>query len=287
MENSRLVGKINKRLTFMLHLAKDGIFPIVKDAAGHPLSSLPASGFPFAGTIQGEGKLCGIPSLFVRVAGCNLHCHWSTSEGKLTECDTAYAAYRLQNTFSLETEEICRLIRANTENLDHIVITGGEPFLQADALTNLCKALKQSRKYHVSIETNATLYDKDLVEQIDFFSLSPKLSSSQSPAFPGKQKSGVPLNPLCIQQFIDHARSNEKDFQLKFVYTATKDIQEIKTLLSSLKKWHKSDILLMPLGTTPTEVQAHSRETLRHCLQNGWRYCDRLHLTLFGPKEGV
>lgn len=43
----------------------------------------------------------------------------------------------------------------------------------------------------------------------------------------------------------------------------------------------------MPLGTTPTEVQAHSRETLRHCLQNGWRYCDRLHLTLFGPKEGV
>lgn len=51
MENNRLVGKINKRLTFMLHLAKDGIFPIVKDAAGHPLSSLPASGFPFAGTI--------------------------------------------------------------------------------------------------------------------------------------------------------------------------------------------------------------------------------------------
>ena len=150
------------------------------------------------------------------------------------------------------------------------MITGGEPFLQAEALTNLCKALKQSRKYHLTIETNATLYDKDLVEQIDFFSLSPKLSSSQSPAFSGKQKSGDPLNPLCIQQFIDHARSNEKDFQLKFVYTATKDILEIKTLLSSLKKWHKSDILLMPLGTTPTEVQAHSRDTLRQCLQNGW-----------------
>ena len=53
----------------MLHLAKDGIFPITKDKDGKLLKELPASGLHVAGTIQGEGKLNGIPSLFIRLAG--------------------------------------------------------------------------------------------------------------------------------------------------------------------------------------------------------------------------
>lgn len=56
----------------MLHLAKDGIFPITKDKDGKLLKEVPASGLHVAGTIQGEGKLNGIPSLFIRLAGCNL-----------------------------------------------------------------------------------------------------------------------------------------------------------------------------------------------------------------------
>lgn len=50
----------------MLHLAKDGIFPIMKDKDGKLLKELPASGLHVAGTIQGEGKLNGIHSLFIR-----------------------------------------------------------------------------------------------------------------------------------------------------------------------------------------------------------------------------
>ena len=53
----------------MLHLAKDGIFPITKDKDGKLLKELPASGLHVPGTIQGEGKLNGIPSLFIRLAG--------------------------------------------------------------------------------------------------------------------------------------------------------------------------------------------------------------------------
>ena len=125
----------------MLHLAKDGIFPIMKDKDGKLLKELPASGLHVAGTIQGEGKLNGIPSLFIRLAGCNLHCTWKTLAGNTCECDTAYAAFKVENSFSLPVEEIVRIIGHNRGNIDHIVITGGEPFLQAD---NLGERLKKS-----------------------------------------------------------------------------------------------------------------------------------------------
>ena len=95
------------------------------------------------------------------------------------------------------------------------------------------------------------------------------------------------LNPEIIQNFIGFASRNHKDFQLKFVYAAEKDIEEIQTLLSSVQGWKNEDILLMPLGGHAEELRRNSRNTLEHCIRNGWRYCDRLHISLFGSKQGV
>lgn len=74
---------------------------------------------------------------------------------------------------------------------------------------------------------------------------------------------------------------------MKFVYSQETDITEIKTLLSCLTDWKKEDVLLMPQGGNSRDVEANIQQTLRHCIENGWRYCDRLHLALFGSKEGV
>lgn len=270
-----------------LILAEDGIFPIVRDAQGNRLPQLPASGFDFPGTIQGEGKLNGVPSLFIRLSGCNLHCTWKQPDGSLSECDTAYASYRVRRSISLSVEEISKIVQHNTAHLEHIVITGGEPFLQAKPLKQLCMRLRQIKDYHFTVETNATLFDEELAGHIDFFSLSPKLSASV-PAVPyAEMHEKRRMQPDVIQRFITHSLQHGKTFQLKFVSSGEQDIREIQHLLSLLKGWKNEDILLMPLGADRTELQQNTRQTLEYCIRNGWRYCDRLHLSLFGNKTGV
>lgn len=128
-------------------LARDGVFPITRNAEGEPVSSLPNSGLCCPGTIQGEGKLNGIPSLFIRLAGCNLHCIWTNPDGSLSPCDTAYASYHIRQARSCTLEEICRLIGYNTGVIDHLVITGGEPLLQHKELTELCIRLKRLKSF--------------------------------------------------------------------------------------------------------------------------------------------
>ena len=218
----------------MLHLAKDGIFPITKDKDGKLLKELPASGLHVAGTIQGEGKLNGIPSLFIRLAGCNLHCTWKTLAGNTCECDTAYAAFKVENSFSLPIREIVQIIDHNRGNIDHIVITGGEPFLQADKVRELCMQLKKEPHFHMTVETNATIYVEECAGMIDFFSLSPKLSGSVPPAPHADHHNNTRINIPAIQSFITHARENKKDFQLKFVYSGENDVIEIQALLRQL-----------------------------------------------------
>jgi len=262
-------------------LAKDGIFPIVRDKDGNQLPELPASGFPIPGTIQGEGKLSGIPALFIRLAGCNLRCRWQTANGRFSPCDTTYAAYEIQGAYVLETAEICQIVLQNCSSIRHLVITGGEPLLQAKELKELCFKLKQARNFHITLESNATLYDPALAHYIDLFSLSPKLSSSHP------EQTTSTLSPACIQRYLHHALSQEKEFQLKFVYSCESDISEIKELLSHLQGWRPEDILLMPLGENAEIMRINIRKTLEYCIRNGWRFCDRLHLSLFGDKAGV
>ena len=232
-------------------------------------------------------SLNGIPSLFIRLAGCNLRCTWKTLAGNTCECDTAYAAFKVENSFSLPTREIIQIIGHNRGNIDHLVITGGEPFLQADKVRELCLQLKKEAHFHITVETNATLYVEECAQTIDFFSLSPKLSGSVPPAPHMDHHNKTRINIPAIQSFITHARKNKKDFQLKFVYSGENDVSEIQALLRQLDGWANEDILLMPMGATPEELNLSIPKTLEHCIRNGWRFCDRLHISLFGNKQGV
>jgi 7-carboxy-7-deazaguanine synthase len=283
-----------------IFLAPEAVFPITKDENGAMLKNKPATGFSFAGTIQGEGKMAGMPVLFVRTAGCNLRCMWLLPDGEVSLCDTPFASFDTRGEKRVEVETVKNLVLNNLGNMNHLVVSGGEPFIQTVGLANLISELKKERQLHVSVETNATIFNEELVQQIDFFSLSPKLRNSvPTNEKLDKTKAVIPFEPVqvektrrnisVIQQFIDHCNNNEgKDFQLKFVVQNHDELSEIEeSFLNHLTGWKPDDIVLMPLGSTPEELRQTRLVTIEAAIERGWRYSPRLQINYFKGVAGV
>lgn len=283
----------------ILTLAGEALFPITRDRHGNPLPVPPSTGFSVPGTIQGEGKLAGMPSLFIRLSGCNLRCIWRLEDGSFSRCDTPFASFDTREVVRIEVSELMELLQVNLDETKHVVITGGEPMLQKDALIELTRRIKGELGLHISIETNGTIFSRELAGFIDLYSISPKLRNSDPDAEKlsalGLQMSGPfkyhpekRKNLEVIQSFIDFARNNGKDFQLKFVIGRPEDEHEIKEeFLGKLHSWKPGDILLMPLGSASEELRKSARLTMEMAVRNGWRYSPRIHIDLFGNRQGV
>src|SRR5687768_3287446 len=221
-------------------------------------------------SIQGEGKLTGVPSVFVRASGCNLRCTW---------CDTPYASWDPEGD-DVPVERIVQ--RVSEYPAKHAVVTGGEPMIMPD-VAELCAALK-ARGCHVTMETAGTVYKP---VQIDLASLSPKLSNSTPHEREGGRFARLHerqrLNFPVLQQFIDAS----PDFQLKFVVADECDLREIDEILHELRCWSPADVLLMPEGTDAATLDSRSAWISEVCKTRGFRYCPRLHVYLYGNKRGT
>jgi 7-carboxy-7-deazaguanine synthase len=221
-------------------------------------------------SIQGEGKLAGTPSVFVRVSGCNLRCTW---------CDTPYASWNPEGE-EQSVEQIVERVLAHPSR--HVVLTGGEPMIMPD-IAELCAALK-CRGRQITMETAATVY---VPVEIDLASLSPKLANSTPHNRDGGRFAAAHeahrINVRAIQKFIDTA----PDFQLKFVISAPTDLREITTLLEQLRDWSPSDVLLMPEGIDASSLDSKSPWLGEICKQTGFRFCPRLHIALYGNQRGT
>jgi len=221
-------------------------------------------------SIQGEGKLVGVPSVFVRTSGCNLRCVW---------CDTPYTSWAPEGP-EVSVDEIVRQVLEF--NCPHVVLTGGEPVISPD-IAELCDRLKHHQK-HLTLESAATVY-KDL--PINLASLSPKLSNST----PHDREGGKfailherqRINVETIQRFIDSA----DDFQLKFVVSRDSDLMEIQDLIKNVTGWTPADILLMPEGIDADALNARAGWIAEICKRTGFRYCPRLHVYLYGHTRGT
>jgi 7-carboxy-7-deazaguanine synthase len=222
-------------------------------------------------SLQGEGKLVGVPSVFVRASGCNLRCSW---------CDTPYASWDPEGE-EMSADDILRRVLPHCAR--HTVITGGEPMIMPDII-DLCEFLRDPGMQHITIETAATVYKP---VKVDLVSLSPKLSNSTPWQREGgrfaeaheRQRINVPV----IQQFID----NSPEFQLKFVVSDEGDMREIEQLLEKLKHWKETDVLLMPEGTTVEQLNSRAGWLSDLCKRTRFRYCPRLHVELYGNTRGT
>ena len=221
-------------------------------------------------SIQGEGLLAGVPSIFIRTSGCNLRCHW---------CDTPYASWKPEGP-EMSIEEILKKISG--WDCKHIVLTGGEPMIAPD-LPELATVLKKQKK-HITIESAGTIPPDGI--PCDLASLSPKLSNStpsleRDPAW-AKKHEATRLQPEVISEWI-----RKYPFQLKFVVSSENDLAEIKDLLSRLPPVPLHQILLMPEGVDTQTLASRSPWLVEICKREGFRFCPRLHIDLFGHKRGT
>jgi 7-carboxy-7-deazaguanine synthase len=221
-------------------------------------------------SIQGEGKLTGVPSAFVRASGCNLRCTW---------CDTPYASWDPEGR---ETSVECIVQSIARFGVRHVVLTGGEPMIMPE-IEPLCAALK-SAGHHITIETAATVFRP---VRPDLASLSPKLSNSTPWDRDGgrlaedheRQRINLPV----VQQYID----TSPEFQLKFVVAREQDLREIEQIVGQLRGWSPEDVLLMPEGIDAATLAARAGWVAEACKRTGFRFCPRLHIALYGHTRGT
>lgn len=268
-------------------------------------------------SLQGEGLLTGMPSVFVRASGCNLRCWF---------CDTPYTSWQPEGEDRSVEEIIAEVERLSSVGWDrdvpraqahcnlatnhggpaaasaalshpttpsvgtahpthnpirHVVITGGEPLLFAEMIP-LCERLSAGG-FHITIETAGTLY---LPVACDLMSISPKLASSTpTPEQAGpwsRRHEQTRHRPEVIGQL-----TSGYVYQIKFVIDTPADLAAVDGWLAEFSEIDQSRVLLMPQGIDAAVLAATSAWLAPYCRERGFVFCPRKHLEWFGARRGT
>jgi 7-carboxy-7-deazaguanine synthase len=225
-------------------------------------------------SLQGEGRLTGEESVFVRASGCNLRCRF---------CDTPYASWSPEGE-DWAVEEILdragELFHQGKSKEKYVVLTGGEPMLFAE-LIPLTAALRQEG-WHITIETSGTLY---LPVVCDLMSISPKLSNSTPPPDGDPRWTWRHELNRHAPEVIGRLTA-EYDYQMKFVVDKPGDCREIDSYLAALPEIDRGRVMLMPQGVDPAELAEKNQWIESYCVAHGYVFCPRRHIEWFGSTRG-
>ena len=235
-----------------------------------------AGGPEIFASLQGEGPSQGKPCAFVRLSRCNLACVW---------CDTAYTwrftgdnrphrsglTYeRTANQVSLGEDDTAARIAALGQ--PRLVVTGGEPLLQAPALAKTLALLPGVR---VEIETNGTVAPPPALDAlVAQYNVSPKLAHSGNPA-------DLALPPERLAAWAAEPRT-----AFKFVVAGPADVEEVLALAERFAI-PRERIWLMAEGTDAATLDAREAWLAPLCLEHGLTLSNRLHIHLYGDTRGT
>jgi 7-carboxy-7-deazaguanine synthase len=165
-------------------------------------------------SLQGEGIFIGLPSIFIRITGCNLRCKW---------CDTKYA---YEKGDEMEFTDILNNIRMYPTR--YVCITGGEPLDQEDTPRLVDMILDEG--YEICLETNGSISIEGLPKKENLIiSLDIKCPSS------GMQD----------KMYFSNLEMLEPKDQLKFIIEDEKDYEYAKGILN--KYYPKGNIIMIPV----------------------------------------
>lgn len=229
-------------------------------------------------TVQGEGPLSGVPSLFVRLDVCNLKCKWGE-----TICDAHYTSWNPSGT-RVPLDELGSEVSAALayNNCRHLVITGGEPALQAEVVRYLARLDDgYSIPLHSTIETNGTRFVEN--HGLSLICLSPKLRGS-TPVGTQYEKAHERMRwqPDEIKKWM------RTPYYFKFVINTPEDVVEVQTILKDVDQLLEPEhVLFMPQGINSQELWERGRWVAEECKRLGVRFCPRIQIDLYGNKPGT
>jgi 7-carboxy-7-deazaguanine synthase len=218
----------------------------------------------FGPTLQGEGPSAGQRAAFLRLAECNLACTW---------CDSRHSWDWRRYDKEDETRHVpietvaTELLAMDT---DLVVVTGGEPLLQAEAVTHLARTLQAAGRV-VEVETNGTIPPPaELTALVERFNVSPKLRNA-----------GLGSRPIDSSALAVFAGSGKAVF--KFVVCDAQDAAQIAALQDA---FGLRPVWVMPQATSPDQVVSGMRQLAETALEHGWNLTSRLHILLWGDQRG-
>ena len=210
-------------------------------------------------SIQGEGTLAGVPSVFIRSSGCNLRCTW---------CDTPYTSWNPEGT-DLSIAEILAKVEGFPSR--HTVVTGGEPMI-ARGIGDLTQELRKADQ-HITIETAGTVFTP---VECDLMSISPKLANSTPTGEWARQHDRLRIRIDTLRRLMDLC-----DYQLKFVMSQPDDLREIQEIVARVGG-DAAKVILMPEGISSKRLIEKAIWIAEICKTEGFRYGPRLHVDILG-----
>lgn len=269
-------------------------------------------------SIQGEGRYMGVPSIFLRVFGCNFKCAgFGMPRGELsteaeiiaknveifknykdlplvsTGCDS-YASWHPSfkhlspniDTDSL-AEQICNLLPKKTWHDEHLVITGGEPLLGWQrAYPDLLDHPKMKDLTEITFETNGTqkLSTEFKNYLSDWNKVGREITFSVSAKLPcSGEKWEDAICPEVVCEYEEYGTA-----YLKFVIATEQDFADAECAIAAYRSaGFQGHVYLMPVGGVESVYSLNNRAVADIAMKNGLRYSDRLQVPLFKNEWGT